>query len=203
MQQAAVEAFHALRLRDYARIDLRVTENEEIFVIEVNPNCYLERESEFARAAAQGGFEYDALIARILELASGRYSRWDVAEKRKKPAIAGFFAFERGLAALLGTTTLLGTTALLGTTTLLGATLSTTALLCSHGNLSIMECSTLDRSPGGPARRRCGAEALRSPRHMPPRRHMKLGDSYVRQLVFPMLRRTDARHAHDSVICGE
>ena len=74
MQQAAVEAFHALRLRDYARIDLRVTNDEQIFVIEVNPNCYLERESEFARAAAEGGLAYDALIARILELATARYS---------------------------------------------------------------------------------------------------------------------------------
>ena len=74
MQQVALEAFHALRLRDYARIDLRVTNAEQIFVIEVNPNCYLERESEFARAAAEGGMAYDALIARILELASARYS---------------------------------------------------------------------------------------------------------------------------------
>jgi D-alanine-D-alanine ligase len=75
MQNVAIEAFHALRLRDYARIDLRVTDDDQIFVIEVNPNCYLERESEFARAAAEGGLPYDALIARILELASGRYSR--------------------------------------------------------------------------------------------------------------------------------
>ena len=75
MQQVAVEAFNALRLRDYARIDLRVTDQQDIFVIEVNPNCYLERESEFARAAAEGGMAYDALIARILELALARYSR--------------------------------------------------------------------------------------------------------------------------------
>jgi D-alanine-D-alanine ligase len=75
MQSAAVEAFHALRLRDYARIDLRVTADEQIYVIEVNPNCYLERESEFARAASEGGFGYEALIARILELAVGRYAR--------------------------------------------------------------------------------------------------------------------------------
>jgi D-alanine-D-alanine ligase len=75
MQQVAVDAFHALRLRDYARIDLRVTASGEIFVIEVNPNCYLERESEFARAAAADGLSYDALIARILELALARYSR--------------------------------------------------------------------------------------------------------------------------------
>jgi D-alanine-D-alanine ligase len=75
MQHVAVEAFHALRLRDYARIDLRVTSDEQIFVIEVNPNCYLERESEFARAAAEGGISYDALVARILELSLARYSR--------------------------------------------------------------------------------------------------------------------------------
>lgn len=74
MQEVAIEAFNALRLRDYARIDLRVTPNGEIFVIEVNPNCYLEREAEFARAAAEGGIEYDVLIARILELALARYS---------------------------------------------------------------------------------------------------------------------------------
>ena len=75
MQQVAVDAFHALRLRDYARIDLRVTESGEIFVIEVNPNCYLEANSEFARAAAKDGLPYPELIARIIELASARYSR--------------------------------------------------------------------------------------------------------------------------------
>jgi len=75
MQQIAVESFHALRLRDYARIDLRVTDAEEVFVIEVNPNCYLERESEFARSAAEKGLAYDALISRIADLAIGRYSR--------------------------------------------------------------------------------------------------------------------------------
>ena len=75
MQQVARDCFQALRLRDYARIDMRVTDAGEIYVIEVNPNCYLERDSEFARAARKGGLEYEALIGRILELAMGRYSR--------------------------------------------------------------------------------------------------------------------------------
>ncbi|MBC7791712.1 MAG: ATP-grasp domain-containing protein [Anaerolineae bacterium] len=75
IKKVAVECFHALRLRDYARIDLRVTDAEEIYVIEVNPNCYLEKASEFASAAAKSGISYDALIARIVELANGRYSR--------------------------------------------------------------------------------------------------------------------------------
>ena len=75
MQAVAVDAFQALRLRDYARIDLRVTADEKIYVIEVNPNCYLERDAEFARAAAKDGIEYDALIERITELARARYAR--------------------------------------------------------------------------------------------------------------------------------
>jgi len=41
----------------------------------VNPNCYLERESEFARAARQHGIEYEALAARIVDLAAARYAR--------------------------------------------------------------------------------------------------------------------------------
>jgi D-alanine-D-alanine ligase len=75
MQAIAIECFQALRMRDYARIDLRVTEDGDVYVIEVNPNCYLERESEFARAAERAGHSYDALIARIVDLASARYAR--------------------------------------------------------------------------------------------------------------------------------
>ena len=75
LQEVAVSAFQALRIRDYGRVDLRVNADGEIFVIEVNPNCYLERGSEFARAAAQAGIEYDDLVARIVELASARYAR--------------------------------------------------------------------------------------------------------------------------------
>ena len=75
MQKVALEAFHALRLRDYARVDLRVTDSGDIYIIEVNPNCYLEAKSEFARAAERDGVAYDALIAQIVELASARYAR--------------------------------------------------------------------------------------------------------------------------------
>ena len=75
IQRVAVDAFQALRLRDYGRIDLRVTPDEQIYVIEANPNCYLERNSEFARAAEKSGVGYSALIARIIELATARYSR--------------------------------------------------------------------------------------------------------------------------------
>ena len=75
MQAVAIESFNALRLRDYGRVDLRVTPSEEIYVIEVNPNCYLERSGEFARAAGEQGLEHAALVGRIAELALARYAR--------------------------------------------------------------------------------------------------------------------------------
>ncbi|HXD48086.1 MAG TPA: ATP-grasp domain-containing protein [Gemmatimonadaceae bacterium] len=75
MQRVAVEAFQALRLRDYARIDLRASASGELYVIEVNPNCYLERESEFARAVTRSGIGYDDLVGRLVDLASARYAR--------------------------------------------------------------------------------------------------------------------------------
>ena len=75
LQQTAVAAFHALRLRDYARVDLRVAADGTAHVIEVNPNCYLESSAEFSQAAAASGLAYDALIARIVELALARYAR--------------------------------------------------------------------------------------------------------------------------------
>jgi D-alanine-D-alanine ligase len=56
-------------------VDLRMNEAEEIYVIEVNPNCYLEKKSEFATAARKDGLEYRALINNIVELAAARYSR--------------------------------------------------------------------------------------------------------------------------------
>jgi D-alanine-D-alanine ligase len=75
VQAVAIDAFEALRLRDYGRVDLRVTASGEIYVLEVNPNCYLERSAEFARAAERHGVSYDALLARIIELANARYAR--------------------------------------------------------------------------------------------------------------------------------
>ena len=75
MNKVAIDAFEALRLRDYARIDMRVTPDERIYVIEVNPNCYLEKNAEFPRAALKEGIAYEALIAQIVDLARARYSR--------------------------------------------------------------------------------------------------------------------------------
>jgi D-alanine-D-alanine ligase len=59
-------------VRDYGRIDLRLTGAGEVYVIEVNASCYLERSGEFATAAAAAGLDYPTLINRIAECALER-----------------------------------------------------------------------------------------------------------------------------------
>ena len=73
LQKTALDAYRALRVRDYGRVDLRLTETGEIYVIEVNASCYLEESSEFAAAAKAAGIEFPELIQKIVDLALERY----------------------------------------------------------------------------------------------------------------------------------
>ena len=72
LQKVAVDAYRALRVRDYGRVDLRLTDTGDIYVLEVNASCYLEKASEFAMAANAGGLDYTRLIERIVDLALAR-----------------------------------------------------------------------------------------------------------------------------------
>jgi D-alanine-D-alanine ligase len=72
IQQTAITAFRALKLRDYARLDLRVTEGGKVYVIEANPNPWLDPAAEFAMAAKESGRSYTAMIGEIVELAMKR-----------------------------------------------------------------------------------------------------------------------------------
>jgi D-alanine-D-alanine ligase len=72
VRKVALDAYRALYVRDYGRVDLRVTDSGEIYVIEVNASCYLEKKSEFATAAEASGLDYTTLINRIVECAVER-----------------------------------------------------------------------------------------------------------------------------------
>ncbi|MCJ8277557.1 MAG: hypothetical protein MJK18_12000, partial [Bdellovibrionales bacterium] len=61
-------AFKALKLNGYARMDLRLTEEGEIYFLEVNPNAELANGECLANAARHAGLSYDQLIAKILSL---------------------------------------------------------------------------------------------------------------------------------------
>ncbi|MFN2572206.1 MAG: ATP-grasp domain-containing protein [Gemmatimonadales bacterium] len=65
-------AFHALWLQDYGRVDVRLTHDDEVYVLEVNPNPFLAVENEMADAAEKAGMKYNAFIQRIVEEAMKR-----------------------------------------------------------------------------------------------------------------------------------
>ena len=75
LQKVAVDAYRALRVKDYGRVDLRLTDTGDIYVLEVNASCYLEKGSEFAMAAAASGMDYPRLIERIVNLAAERFEK--------------------------------------------------------------------------------------------------------------------------------
>lgn len=75
IQTAAVEACRALHILDYGRVDLRVRrqgDDWKFYVIEVNPNPYLEEHSEVAMAARKQGISFADLIERIVSCAIAR-----------------------------------------------------------------------------------------------------------------------------------
>jgi D-alanine-D-alanine ligase len=87
LQKVALDAYRALRVRDYGRIDMRLTDAGDIYVIEVNASCYLEKSGEFVAAAAAAGIDYPTLVNRIAEHACERHQiRLGSATKKKKPA---------------------------------------------------------------------------------------------------------------------
>ncbi|MEO1525161.1 MAG: D-alanine--D-alanine ligase [Planctomycetota bacterium] len=68
--------YRALNLSGYARMDLRVTENGEVYVLEANANPNIEYGEDFAESAERAGVGYDALLQRILNLGLRYKAAW-------------------------------------------------------------------------------------------------------------------------------
>jgi D-alanine-D-alanine ligase len=73
LSDTALSAYRALKLRDYGRIDMRLTAKGEVYVIEANPNPWLSSSAELTMAARKGGRSYTQLIGQIVDLACERY----------------------------------------------------------------------------------------------------------------------------------
>jgi D-alanine-D-alanine ligase len=73
LQQAALTAFHALHLRDYARFDFRLAAGYKAYLIEANPNAHLYSRGEFMKGARASGRTYPQTILEIVDLALTRY----------------------------------------------------------------------------------------------------------------------------------
>jgi len=67
--QICKKVYRVLRIQGYGRIDLRVSRDGDIAILEANPNPNLADDDEFAQSALKTGLSYDGLIQRILGLA--------------------------------------------------------------------------------------------------------------------------------------
>ena len=72
IEQISTRAFRLFRCRDYARIDLRVNPEGEIYIIEVNPNPDISPQSGMARSIKTRGLTYAEFVGNVLERALQR-----------------------------------------------------------------------------------------------------------------------------------
>lgn len=69
LAKLATECWTLFACRGYARVDFRVNESGEPYILEINANPSLEPEAGFAAAANQAGLSYDELIEHICNTA--------------------------------------------------------------------------------------------------------------------------------------
>jgi D-alanine-D-alanine ligase len=73
LSETALAAYRAVKLRDYGRIDMRLSTKGEVYVIEANPNPWLSSKQEFVLAAKKSGRSYTQLIGEIVDMAMARH----------------------------------------------------------------------------------------------------------------------------------
>ncbi len=68
-------AFRALWLRDYARLDVRLAPDGEVWFLEANANPFISYGHDMANAAEKAGMDYYEFVQRLVEVAVARYER--------------------------------------------------------------------------------------------------------------------------------
>lgn len=75
----SINVWYALDVKDFARIDFRMNDKEEIFFLEINPLPGMDFDTEendlsfYPYMAMKSGYTYDELVRRLLESACARY----------------------------------------------------------------------------------------------------------------------------------
>ena len=72
IRRYAADAWHAAGCRDYIRVDFRMDENEQPFIIEINPNPDITPRDGFDSALTAAGIPYEKFIEIILRNAESR-----------------------------------------------------------------------------------------------------------------------------------
>jgi D-alanine-D-alanine ligase len=72
VRRVAADAFRAVGVRDYGRVDVRLASTGVPYVVDVNPNCDLSPIAGLARAAAAVGIDYASLAGLLVRYAMRR-----------------------------------------------------------------------------------------------------------------------------------
>jgi D-alanine-D-alanine ligase len=75
VKEIAIETYNAMDCRDYARVDLRLSNRNIPYVIEVNPNPDISTDSGYVRSAKHAGISYQELIYKLANQALSRINR--------------------------------------------------------------------------------------------------------------------------------
>lgn len=73
IERVCKKVYRILQIRGYGRIDLRLTPDNQLVVLEANPNPDIAYGEDVAEAAEKAGISYETLIDRIVHLALRRH----------------------------------------------------------------------------------------------------------------------------------
>lgn len=71
--EIAIDVFNALGCHDYARVEMRMDEDGNLYVIELNAHPTLEEDSYFGRVGKKLGLSFGDMLQQIIEAAAERY----------------------------------------------------------------------------------------------------------------------------------
>ena len=70
--EIALKCFKAMGVRDYCRVDMRLSDDKELYVLEVNPNPDLTEDAGFMRSMRHAGYSYKRALKTIVDFAASR-----------------------------------------------------------------------------------------------------------------------------------
>ena len=73
IRNQCLAAFKALQLRDFSRVDIRMDEHNNIYILEINSMVSLGITGSYVHAAGVAGYDYKALVNKMLDVAVVRY----------------------------------------------------------------------------------------------------------------------------------
>jgi D-alanine-D-alanine ligase len=75
VEDVALRTYRAFDCRDYARVDLRIDQHDQPYVVDVNPNPDITPDGGFAGACNAAGYTYGEAISNIVSMAVARRNR--------------------------------------------------------------------------------------------------------------------------------